>query len=167
MLISQDVYEGIRAAEAADVRAVEEIIRPLEDEGVLVRRSRDQLEQDMADCFVLARDSAVLACGMLKVFSDTHGEICCLAVHPSNRKAGRGEVLLAYLERRALLLGLTHVFILSTRTMQWFEERGFEHSDPALLPPARRYDAARGSKVYIKRLGSQRDIDEEEVLWNL
>ena len=36
MLISQDVYEGIRAAEAADVRAVEEIIRPLEDEGVLV-----------------------------------------------------------------------------------------------------------------------------------
>lgn len=166
-LISRDVYEGIRQAEAADVRSVEEIIRPLEEEGILVHRSRDQLEQDMADCFVLIRDSAVLACGMLKVYSASHAEICCLAVHPANRKAGRGETLLAYLERRALLLGMTHVFILSTRTMQWFEERGFKPSDPALLPASRKYDSARGSKVYIKELGSQRDIDQEEVLWNL
>jgi hypothetical protein len=51
--------------------------------------------------------------------------------------------------------------------MLWFEERGFVASDPALLPEARKYDHSRGSKVYIKLLGSQRDVDEEEVLWNL
>jgi amino-acid N-acetyltransferase len=66
MLISRDVYEGIRAATAADVMSVEEIIRPLEEEGILVPRSRDQLEKEMADCFLVCRDSAVLACGMLK-----------------------------------------------------------------------------------------------------
>jgi amino-acid N-acetyltransferase len=151
-----------------DLRGVEELIRPLEEEGILVHRTRDQLEKDMQDCYVLTRDSTVLACGMLKMYSPTHAEICCLAVHPANRKAGRGETLLAYLERCALLLGVTHVFILSTRTMQWFEERGFEGpSDPSLLPASRNYDAKRGSKVYIKRLGSQRDIDQEEILWNI
>lgn len=31
----------------------------------------------------------------------------------------------AYLERQALEMGITHLFLLSTRTMQWFEERGF------------------------------------------
>jgi amino-acid N-acetyltransferase len=74
--------------------------------------------------------------------------------------------LLAYLERQALLKGVTNVFILSTRTMQWFEERGFVPCDPSKLPPSRHYDASRGSKVYMKVLTSQRDVDAEELLWN-
>jgi amino-acid N-acetyltransferase len=76
-------------------------------------------------------------------------------------------VLLAYLERRALLLGVSHVFVLSTRTMQWFEERGFAPSDPDQLPPQRTYNKSRGSKVYIKPLGSQRDVDVDELMWNV
>lgn len=167
MLISRDVYEGIRLAKPSDVRAVEEIIRPLEEEGILVARSREQLERDMVNCYVLARDGATLACGMLKCYGKDAAEICCLAVHPAYRKGGRGETLLAYLERRALVLGVREVFVLSTRTMQWFEERGFRLSDPSLLPPTRKYDASRGSKVYIKQLGSQRDVDMEELLWNV
>jgi amino-acid N-acetyltransferase len=166
-LISRDVYEGIRQAHASDVRAVEEIIRPLEDEGILVPRSREQLVKDMADCYLLIRDGTVLACGMLKTYSSTHAEICCLAVHPKYRREGRGETLLAYLERRSLLMGITTVFVLSTRTMQWFEERGFVLSDPVLLPATRQYNASRGSKVYIKPLGTQRDVDVEELLWNM
>ena len=33
--------------------------------------------------------------GMLKPFSETHAEVSCLAVHPSYRRGGRGETLLA------------------------------------------------------------------------
>ena len=101
-------------------------------------------------------------------------EICCLAVHPNYRRSGRGETILAYLERRALLMGINELFLLSTRTMQWFEERGFiqvelllilhiliskvncpysfkiDQSDPSALPITRKYDSTRGSKVYIK-----------------
>ena len=167
VLISRDVYEGIRQAQASDVRSVEEIIKPLEAEGILVPRSRDQLEKDMQDCFLVTRDGTTLACGMLKRYGDTHAEICCLAVNPAYRREGRGETLLAYLERRALLMGITHIFVLSTRTMQWFEERGFLASDPELLPPTRSYNATRGSKVYIKKLSTQRDVDAEELLWNM
>lgn len=75
--------------------------------------------------------------------------------------------MLAYLERRALLMGITKVFVLSTHTMQWFEERGFALSEPSLLPASREYNVARGSKVYIKHLRSQREIDAEEFLWNV
>ena len=167
ILVSRDVYEGIRQAQAKDVRAVQEIITPLEEEGILVPRSRDQLEKDMQDCFLVTREDTVLACGMLKRYSETHAEVCCLAVHPRYRKEGRGETLLAYLERRALLMGITDLFVLSTRTMQWFEERGFVLSDPELLPSTRNYNKSRGSKVYTKKLGSQRDVDAEELLWNV
>ena len=199
MLISRDIYEGIRPAQPADLRSIEDLIAPLVADDILVARSRGQLEKDMPDTFVLSRDGksnlsieskyllltpiplsdftisfyfisltigTTLAIGMLKKY-DYYAEICCLAVDPRYRKVGRGETMLAYLERRALMMGLSTVFVLSTHTMQWFEERGFILSDPKLLPPSRFYNAARASKVYIKQLGSQRDVDAEELLWNV
>lgn len=165
-LISKDVYDGIRPAQASDLRAIEEIIAPLVQQGILVHRSRDQLEQDLPDCHVVTRDGSVVALGMLKLFGDC-AEVCCLAVHPSYRRSGRGETLLAYLERRAILLGIKTVFVLSTRTMQWFEERGFVMAGEEKLPTTRMYDKSRGSKVYIKELRSLRDVDVEEDLWNV
>lgn len=67
-----------------------------------------------------------------------------------------------------ILLYLLLLLCMSTqRTMQWFEERGFELCDPSLLPASRPYNASRGSKVYMKPLGSQRDVDAEELLWNV
>ena len=44
---------------------------------------------------------------------------------------------------------------------------GFVLSDPSLLPSTREYNKMRGSKVYIKQLGSQRDVDAEVLLWNV
>jgi len=167
LLISRDVYEGIRQALPSDVRSIEELLRPLEKKGILVPRSRDQLEKDIPNCYLLTRDETVLACGMLKRYSNTHAEVACLAVSPSFQRAGRGETILAYLERRALLLGITDLFLLSTHTMQWFEERGFVPGDPSSLPASREYNERRGSKVYFKKLGSQRDADMQEFLWNV
>ena len=50
---------------------LEEIIRPLELDGILVHRSRDQLEKDLPNCYVLSRDGTTLACGMLKPYSES------------------------------------------------------------------------------------------------
>lgn len=44
---------------------------------------------------------------------------------------------------------------------------GFHLVDPSLLPPNRYYNKSRGSKVYLKSLGTQRDVDAEELLWNI
>lgn len=35
-------------------------------QGILIPRSREQLEKDMQDCFLMTRDGSTLACGMLK-----------------------------------------------------------------------------------------------------
>ena len=149
------------------MRSVQDLINPLVEEGILVYRSRDKLEKDMQNCYVLTRDGNILACAMLKRYGDTTAEVSCLAVNPGYRREGRGETILAYLERLALTLGINKLFVLSTRTMLWFEERGFILSDPSLLPDTRVYNSTRGSKVYIKQLGSQRDVDAEELLWNM
>ena len=57
--------------------------------------------------------------------------------------------------------------ILSSLLTHLFNTTGFILSDPSLLPPTRKYNSSRGSKVYIKVLRSQRDIDAEELLWNV
>jgi amino-acid N-acetyltransferase len=167
LLIARDVYEGIRQAEAVDVPSVMEILAPLEKKGVLVHRPAEQLEQEMKNTFVLVRDGTILALGMLKKYSTTHAEIACLAVRPGFQRAGRGETMLSYLERRAITQGIKNVFLLSTQTMQWFEERGFEAALPDMLPSTRSYNTARGSKGYIKQLNSMRDLDVEETLWDI
>lgn len=167
VLISRDVYEGIRPARDSDIAAIQEILDPLEREGVLIPRSREVLENELRYCHVLVRDGSVLACAMLIPYEDSQAEIACLAVHPSFRCEGRGEVLLTYLERLALSMGTRSLFVLSTRTMLWFEERGFVQADPSCLPPSREYNQRRASKVYTKRLGTERDVSAEELLWNV
>ena len=168
ILICRDVYEGVRNAESGDVAMIEEILAPLVEEQVMVPRSRAQLEDELSNLFVLTRDSAILACGMLKIHEgNTHGEICCIAVHPKYRREGRGETILAYLERRALSIGVKTVFLLSTRTMGWFQERGYRNAPHSELPPTKPYDPDRGSKVYIKKLNNIRDLDSEELMWRL
>ena len=80
------MYEGIRTAVPSDLRSIQEILRPLADEGILVHRSNEDILKDIPNISLLTRDGATLACGMLKRYSETHAEIACLAVHPQYRK---------------------------------------------------------------------------------
>jgi amino-acid N-acetyltransferase len=53
--------------------------------------------------------------------------------------------------------------------MQWFIERGFEEAHVDVLPESRRsiYNWQRKSKIYLKKLQTQRDLDAEELFWNV
>ena len=66
--------------------------------------------------------------------------------------------------RSQVTSGIHNVFVLSTQTMQWFQERGFNEVDLESLPESRQaiYNHQRGSKVYMKHLRSLRDVDAEE-----
>ncbi|CAM9736567.1 unnamed protein product [Laminaria digitata] len=78
--------------------------------------------------------------------------------------------MLSYLERVAIASSVKHLFVLSTSTMQWFVERGFEQSSVSDLPPERRklYNWQRMSKIYVKTLGGgARAVDAEELLWDV
>jgi amino-acid N-acetyltransferase len=154
-LITEDQYEQIRTAHINDVGGILEIIEPLEAEGKLVKRSREMLEREITYFTVIDRDGMIIACAALYPYPEHgSGEIACVATHGDYRGADRGERLLAALETKAANLGLSKVFILTTRTAHWFQEQGFVEATLDRLPPTKQalYNYQRNSKVFIKEL---------------
>lgn len=155
-LVTSEAFEGVRLADRGDIGGILALIEPLEEQGTLVRRSREMLENDIERFTVIERDGMVVACAALYPYpKDAIAELACLVVHPDYRTSGRGDQLLQYLERQSLGEGLTRMFVLTTQTSHWFRERGFESCELDELPEARRsvYDQARRSKVLLKALG--------------
>ena len=159
-LVTAETYEGLREAGIEDVGGILELIKPLEDEGILVRRSRERLEMEIDHFLVIERDRAIIACTALYPSGkDTLAELACLAVHADYRNQGRGDALLAAVEERAARRGIETLFVLTTRTAHWFRERGFQPADISHLPVRKKglYNYQRKSKVYIKTMGVARD----------
>ncbi len=154
-LITADIYEGLRPAAIDDIGGLLELIRPLEEDGTLVRRSRERLEMEIDRFSLLERDGTIIGCSALYPFPEERlGELACVAVHPGYRNSGRADALLRFIERQARNQGLNRLFVLTTRTAHWFRERGFEPAEVADLPVRKQmmYNWQRRSKVFIKTL---------------
>lgn len=154
-LVTGEIYERLRRATIEDVGGVLELIKPLEQEGVLVRRSREQLELEIESFTVIERDGMIVGCAALFPFPDEAvAEVACMAVHADYRDGGRGDVLLSHLETQAWALGVRRLFVLTTHTAHWFRERGFVPGDLKALPLKRRelYNYQRNSRIFIKTL---------------
>ncbi|MBK1694385.1 amino-acid N-acetyltransferase [Chromatium weissei] len=154
-LISAEPYETLRPAQIKDVASILELLQPLEERGVLVRRSRERLETEI-DRFVLTeRDGLVTACAALYEYpQEGMAELACLAVHPEYRGGQRGDRLLNYMEQRAREQHIGQLFVLTTQTAHWFQERGFHSAGLNALPMVKQalYNFQRRSKVFIKSL---------------
>ncbi|MGB1916161.1 MAG: amino-acid N-acetyltransferase, partial [Luminiphilus sp.] len=134
-LIAQNPYEQARSADINDIASIVELIRPLEDSGALVKRSRERLEEEIGYFSILERDGRVLACAALYPYeAESVGEIACVATHPDYRGTGRARQLLDELIAEAKALSLTHVFVLTTQSTHWFLEQGFEAASLDDLP---------------------------------
>ncbi len=154
-LVTGELFEDTRQATIDDVGGILELIAPLESEGVLVRRSRELLEMEIEHFVVVERDGMIIGCAGLYPFPEERvGELACLAVHRDYRKEGRGDQLFEYIERKARQLGIRRLFVLTTRTAHWFQERGFRDASLKDLPVARQamYNYQRRSKVFIKNI---------------
>ena len=154
-LIHRDSYESIRTADIDDVAGILALIQPLEEEGVLVRRSRELLENEIHRFTVIERDGMVISCAALYPFTEEGtAEIACVATHPDYRGGGRGERVLAHLEKQARQLSLGRLFVLTTRTAHWFMEQGYAPGSTQDLPQARQrlYNYRRNSQIFCKSL---------------
>jgi len=154
-LISADFYEGLRVAKDGDISGIVALIEPLEAEGILVRRSRDQLENEIGHFHVVERDGAIIACAAIYPSANKQmAELACVAVHPDYRDMGYGEQLLKKIEEIAREQGVEQLFLLTTRTSHWFREHGFRPARMETLPKKRRelYNYQRNAKVLIKML---------------
>ncbi|EFB2231858.1 amino-acid N-acetyltransferase [Escherichia coli] len=154
--IVMESAEQIRRATINDIGGILELIRPLEQQGILVRRSREQLEMEIDKFTIIQRDNTTIACAALYPFPEEKiGEMACVAVHPDYRSSSRGEVLLERIAAQAKQSGLSKLFVLTTRSIHWFQERGFTPVDIDLLPENKKqlYNYQRKSKVLMADLG--------------
>ncbi len=154
-LISANPFEEIRPAQLEDIAGILELIKPLEQQGFLVKRSREKLEMEIHNYIVIERDGLIIGCTAFYLMEDKQcAEIACLAVHPEYQKSTRGSQLLEHLITQAKTQQLTQLFVLSTQTMHWFIERGFEETEIKTLPKQRQafYNYKRNAKVLCKTI---------------
>ena len=153
--IAQEAFVKIREATLTDIPAMMSIIQPLEEKGVLLKRSREHIENKVQSFAVLENDTLVYACVALEVYDDSKmAELSCLAVAPFARTEGYGQLLLEYVEEKAKSCGVKTLFILTTQTAHWFVERGFKEASLGALPKEKQkhYNHERKSKIFTKEL---------------
>ncbi|BBP46508.1 amino-acid acetyltransferase [Thiosulfatimonas sediminis] len=156
-MIFSDRYHQIRPATIEDVGGILEVIAPLEQKGVLVKRSRERLELEIHNFIVIERDRSIIGCAALYANYQNSGELACLAVHSDYRGQELGEQLLQEIEKTARTHGLAQLFLLTTHTHHWFIEHGFKLATPNELPQEKQqlYNYQRNSKVLIKPLKTE------------
>ncbi|MGK2889677.1 MAG: amino-acid N-acetyltransferase [Candidatus Malihini olakiniferum] len=150
--IVMESAEQVRRATVNDIGGILELIRPLEQQGILVRRSREQLEMEIDKFTVVARDNLTIACAALYPFpEESIGEMACVAVHPDYRSSSRGDILLQRIAAQARQQGLKKLFVLTTHSIHWFQERGFQPAEVEMLPRRKQelYNYQRRSKILV------------------
>lgn len=155
VMITHEAYDRIEQASIDDIPSLLQLIRPLEKQGVLVRRSRELLEMEIESFSLLKRDNTVIGCAALYPFlDDKMAELGCVAVAQDYQKNGLADILLEYIEDKARDIGIEQLFCLTTHTSHWFMERGFLPTDLSQLPQQKQqfYNYERQSKPYVKRL---------------
>jgi len=154
-MLVESTLNTLRAASIEDVGGILQLLRPLEEEGILVRRSRELLEREIARFVVLEHDHRIVGCAALYPFpNEASAELACLAVDAQCRDRGYGEAILNHMSSLAKVQGMKKLFVLTTRTAHWFIEREFKEADVNQLPKEKKalYNYQRRSKVFVKNL---------------
>jgi amino-acid N-acetyltransferase len=148
-------YESIRALHNADIPDILRLMEPLMRQGILVRRSAEDIQEKKDDYVVFEIDGSIHACGALHDRGEGQGEIAAIATDPAYADMGLGRRIVGYLIDRARKQGFHRVYVLTTRTHDWFESLGFKECSVESLPEGRRlsYDRNRKSKVFALDIG--------------
>ena len=154
-MVVESTLNTLRDASIEDIGGILKLLRPLEEEGILVRRNRELLEQEIDRFVVLEHDHRIVGCAALYPFPDeAAAELACLAVEAQSRDRGYGEAILNHMLDIAKSQKLKKLFVLTTRTAHWFIERGFVESDVSALPAQKKslYNYQRKSKVFVRKI---------------
>jgi len=153
-LIISDSFENLRGATIEDVAGILTLIKPLEETGSLVERSRELLETEIDNFKIVELEDSVIACAALYPIGEDFAEIACIAIDNDFQKNGYGDRLLNCLEIEAAAAGIKTIFVLTTVASHWFLGKGFLEAELGDLPEQRQklYNYQRKSKVLLKNL---------------
>jgi amino-acid N-acetyltransferase len=159
-MVYANEYESIRPMKVDDISDVLRLMQPLVQEGILISRSEEQLMARQGDFVVYSIDEVVHACGALHDYGEGQGEIAAIATNPVYGHLSMGRKIVSYLIEKAAKSGMTRVFVLTTRTTDWFEQLGFVEANLESLPAKKRqtYDHARKSRIFALELKDRKPI---------
>jgi amino-acid N-acetyltransferase len=154
-MVYGDEYESIRPLKTGDIPAVLRLMEPLMHQGILIRRSAEDIQEKKADYAVFAIDGSIHASGALHDWGESQGEIAAVSTDPAYANLGLGGRIVRYLIDRAGKQGFRRVFALTTQTQDWFELLGFKEVSAESLPEKKRllYDRDRNSKIFALDTG--------------
>jgi amino-acid N-acetyltransferase len=152
-MIYNDDHEAIRPLHNSEIPVILRLMEPLVQKGNLIRRSAEQIQEKKDDNVVFEVDGSIHACGALHDWGEGQAEIAALATDPAFADMGLGRRIVNFLIDRARTEEFRRVFVLTTRTHDWFEYLGFKESPPETLPERKNYDRSRNSKVFSLDLG--------------
>ena len=153
-MIYESDYGQIREMTIEDIPAILNLIRPFVEEGILLPRTEQSLASTFTDYIVYELDDGIKGCAALHFYNDFQAEIAAVAVDPVCSHLGIGPKMMEYLLNKAQSQQAKSVFILTTRTADWFEMQGFISDDISTLPTKRKekWSPSRGSKLFRKKL---------------
>ncbi|KAK3270135.1 hypothetical protein CYMTET_21458 [Cymbomonas tetramitiformis] len=175
LMVFSDDYDVTRRAQPDDVAGIQTLLAPLAVRdlpadsrrmklkptphhlaaGTTRARSEDEILRDVSNFTLLVRKKTVIGCAALTPYPESNmAEVAAFAIHPDYQGSGRGDRLLTSLEQAAREWhpGTRTLFLLTTRTADWFEQRGFIPTTLMELPEGKSVDPTRNSKMFVKQL---------------
>lgn len=153
-MFTASLYDEIRQATIDDVSGIIDLITPLEKKGILIKRSREQLELEINNFTLIKRDGKVIGCAALYEMDHLTAELACLVIHPDYRTGGHGDDLIKFITNIAKKKKLQQLLVLTTQSIDWFKERDFSIASVDDLPAKKKalYNFQRNSKVLFKQI---------------
>lgn len=149
-MIYSSNYENIRSMVQQDIPSVFSLMRPFVKEKILLPRTEEELSENLDDYIVYEIDNNVRACAAIHFYkNEKQAEIYAVAVDESFSKLGIGPKLIQFLINKAQKNNFFNIFLLTTRTSDWFEKLGFKPDSIDSIPQKRKsiWTVKRNSKV--------------------
>ena len=131
------------------------LMQPYIDDGKLLKRSYEQLNECFKDFVFVTDGDQIVACAALMHYKDERkGEIYALAVNKEYHNTGVSSQLMEKLMKRTSDFDLIGIFALSKYGGRFFLRHEFVEGVISALPLTRQksYDHQRKSTIYLKKI---------------
>ena len=123
----------VRDANLGDIGTILDLVQHWAGAGENLPRAKDDIVHSINEFAVTEVNGKVMGCASLYIYTTGLAEIRSLGVNPKTEVRGQGRMLVAYLLKKARLLQLNRVIVL-TRVPDFFEQQGFSHCSKDTLP---------------------------------
>ena len=132
-----------------------ELMQPFVEEGRLLERSYETINNSIDDFVVIENHNEIIACAGLRLYKEENvGEIYALVVNKNFHNSDTSSKLMELLIQKASSLNLKSIFALSKYGGRFFFRFDFVESELSSLPESRQnsYDYSRNSTIYLRSL---------------